>query len=127
MFVGPQFQHEYIHCHRDHVTMDSAIHWTAAINIPYILESNPHPFNSFRELKNQMRIRIECGLDSRSRAGFWKNYRAFVVTFFFSFKKVAKTRCGLDSRIYCIYKVNIGFLCNRLCLNLCNYTDTAVS
>ena len=34
--------------------------------IPYILESNPHPFYSFRGLKNQMRIRIACGLDSRS-------------------------------------------------------------
>ena len=34
--------------------------------IPYIFESNPHPFYSFRRLKNQMRIRIECGLDSRS-------------------------------------------------------------
>ena len=44
--------------------------------IPYILESNPHPFYSFRGLKNQMRIRIACGLDSRSRAGFWKNDRA---------------------------------------------------
>jgi hypothetical protein len=46
--------------------------------IPYILESNPHPFYSFRGLKNQMRIRIECGLDSQSRAGFWKNDRAGV-------------------------------------------------
>jgi hypothetical protein len=46
--------------------------------VPYILESNPHPFYSFRGLKNQMRIRIECGLDSRSRAGFWKNDRAGV-------------------------------------------------
>jgi hypothetical protein len=26
--------------------------------IPYILESNPHHFYSFRGLKNQMRIRI---------------------------------------------------------------------
>jgi hypothetical protein len=50
--------------------------------LPYILESNPHPFYSFRGLKNQMRIRIECGLDSRSRAGFWKNDRAGVLTFF---------------------------------------------
>jgi hypothetical protein len=41
-------------------------------NLPYILESNPHHFYSFRGLKNQMGIRIECGLDSRSRAGFWK-------------------------------------------------------
>jgi hypothetical protein len=46
--------------------------------IPYILESNPHPFYGFRGLKNQMRIRIECGLDSRSKAGFWKNDRAGV-------------------------------------------------
>ena len=38
--------------------------------IPYILESNPHPFYSFRGLKNQMRIRIACGLDSRLSAGF---------------------------------------------------------
>ena len=33
---------------------------------------------SFKRLKNQMRIRIACGLDSRSRAGFWKNDRAAV-------------------------------------------------
>jgi len=33
---------------------------------------------SFRGLKNQMRIRIACGLDSRSRAGFWKNDTAAV-------------------------------------------------
>ena len=47
-------------------------------NIPYILESNPQPFYSFRGLKNQMRIRIACGLDSPSWAGFWKNDRAAV-------------------------------------------------
>ena len=46
--------------------------------IPYILESNPHPFYSFRGLKNQMWITIACGLDSRSRAGFWKNDGATV-------------------------------------------------
>jgi len=34
--------------------------------VPYIIESNPHSFYSFRGLKNQMRIRIACGLDSRS-------------------------------------------------------------
>jgi hypothetical protein len=34
------------------------------IVIMYILESNPHPFYSFRGLKNQMRITIACGLDS---------------------------------------------------------------
>jgi hypothetical protein len=28
------------------------------LHIPYILESNPHPFYSFRGLKNQMRIRF---------------------------------------------------------------------
>ena len=43
------------------------------INIPYILKSNLHPFYSFRGLKNQMWIRIACGLDWQSRAGFWKN------------------------------------------------------
>ena len=48
------------------------------IKLPYILESNPHPFYSFRGLKNQMLIRIACGLDSRLRAGFWKNDRAAV-------------------------------------------------
>jgi len=47
-------------------------------NLPYILESNPHPFYSFRGLKNQMWIRIACGLDWRSWAGFWKNDRAAV-------------------------------------------------
>jgi len=47
--------------------------WTL---VPYVLESNPHLFYSFRGLKNQMRIRIACGLDSRSWAGFWKNDRA---------------------------------------------------
>ena len=46
--------------------------------ILYILESNPHPFYSFRGLKNQMQIRIVCGLDSRSWAGFFKNDRAAV-------------------------------------------------
>jgi len=35
-------------------------------------------FYSFRGLKNQMRITIACGLDSRSRAGFWKNDGAAV-------------------------------------------------
>jgi len=48
--------------------------------LPHILESNPHPFYSFRGLKNQMRFRIACGLDSRSRAGFWKNDIAAVRT-----------------------------------------------
>ena len=47
-------------------------------DVPYILESNPHPFYSFRALKNQMRIRIACGLYSQSWAGFWKNYTAAV-------------------------------------------------
>jgi len=46
--------------------------------LQYILKSNPHAFYSFRELKNQMWIRIAYGLDSRSWAGFWKNYRASV-------------------------------------------------
>jgi hypothetical protein len=46
--------------------------------VPYILESNPHPFYSCKGLKGQMRIRIECGLDSRSSAGVWPNDRASV-------------------------------------------------
>ena len=49
-----------------------------SIHIPYILESNPHPFYRFRGLKNQMRIRIACGLDSQLRAGFWINDRAAI-------------------------------------------------
>jgi hypothetical protein len=40
--------------------------------IPYNLESSLHTFYSFRGLKIQMQIIIVCGLDSRSRAGFWK-------------------------------------------------------
>ena len=44
----------------------------------YILESNLHHFYSFRGLKNQMRIIITCGLDLRSRAGFWKKDTAAV-------------------------------------------------
>jgi len=51
-----------------------------SMKLPYILESNPHPFYSFRGVKNQMRIRIACGLDSLSRAEFWKNDRAAVPT-----------------------------------------------
>jgi len=51
---------------------------TSITIILYILESNPHPFYSFRGLKNQMRIRIMCRLDLRSRAGFCENDRAAV-------------------------------------------------
>jgi len=47
-------------------------------HILYILKSNPHPFYSFIGLKNEMLIRIACGLDSRLWAGFWKNDRAAV-------------------------------------------------
>jgi len=47
-------------------------------HVLYILESNPHPFYSFRGVKNQMWIIIMCRLDSWSRAGFWKNDRAAV-------------------------------------------------
>jgi len=46
--------------------------------LPYILESNPHPFYSFRGLKNHIWIWMACGLDSRLWAGFWKNDRAAV-------------------------------------------------
>jgi hypothetical protein len=47
--------------------------------VPYILETNPHPFYSFRGLKNQMWITIACGLDLQLRAGFWKNGAAVCV------------------------------------------------
>ena len=47
-------------------------------NVPFILKSNPHTFYSFRGLKHQKWIRIACGLDPRSWAGFWKNGRAAV-------------------------------------------------
>ena len=46
--------------------------------LPYILESNPHPSYSFRGLKNQTWITFGCRLDSRSRTGFWKNDGAAV-------------------------------------------------
>ena len=52
--------------------------WNVVAHTPYILESNPHSFHSLRGLKNEMRIRIACGLDSQSWAGFWKNDRAAV-------------------------------------------------
>jgi hypothetical protein len=60
--------------------MDTHIHERSDFfrNVPYILQSNPHPFYSFRGLKNQMQITIACGLDSRSRAGFWKNDRVAI-------------------------------------------------
>jgi len=51
---------------------------TACYDTPYILESNPRPFYSFRGLKNQMRITIVYRLDLQSRAGFWKNDGAAV-------------------------------------------------
>ena len=34
--------------------------------LPYILKPYPHPFYSFRGLKNQMRTRSTFGLDLRS-------------------------------------------------------------
>jgi len=49
-------------------------------HILYNLESNPHPFYSFRGPKNQMRIRIVCRLDLRSWAGFWKNDKGAIRT-----------------------------------------------
>jgi hypothetical protein len=57
---------------------DNSVETCRGSIIPYIFESNPHPFYSFRGLKYQMRITSACGLDSRSRAGFWKNDRATV-------------------------------------------------
>jgi hypothetical protein len=60
------------------VHYDSHIKKKKRFKLRYILESNPHPFYSFRGLKNQMGIRIACSLDSQSRAGFWKNDRTTV-------------------------------------------------
>jgi hypothetical protein len=55
----------------------------------------------------QMRIRIKCGLDSRSRAGVWPNDRAGVraVRTIQGGKNEVRIRfgCGLDSRIYGSY------------------------
>jgi hypothetical protein len=42
------------------------------VQIPYLLKSILHSFYSFRGLK-YMQIRTACGLDSKSRAEFWKN------------------------------------------------------
>jgi hypothetical protein len=74
-FSGPQTRHPAISflvflC----VLLHTAFHTTSTYSLlPYILESNPHPFYSFRGLKNQMWIRFVCGLDLRSRARFWKS------------------------------------------------------
>jgi hypothetical protein len=127
--------------------------------IPYILESNPHPFYSCRGLKGQMRIRIECGLDSRSSAGVWPNdevnhevlqntgapaeirtenlpntatparmviHVKGIVIFFFITE--AKTRCGLDSRIYgiclestsCLYRGTSMYKATHTVMPNCN-------
>jgi hypothetical protein len=63
MIVSQSYKHIIVRCTKE---------------LPHILKSNPHPFCSFRGLKNQMRITIACGLDSRSTAGFWKNNGAAV-------------------------------------------------
>ena len=63
---------------RDLMTLRSSKQCNRSYEIPYILESNLHPFYSFSGPKNQMWIRIACGLDLRSWAGFWKNDRAAV-------------------------------------------------
>ena len=55
-----------------------AFNTTQPNNILYIFKSNLHPFYSYRGLKNQMRIRIVCGLNLWSWAGLWKNDRAAV-------------------------------------------------
>ena len=79
---SPHFSTYLIFCgfHLSRMDFTDISHMKCYIShlILYILESNPHPFYSFRGLKNQMRIRITCGLDSRSWAGVWKNDRAAV-------------------------------------------------
>jgi hypothetical protein len=80
-------------------------------DIPYILESNPHPFYSWRGIKMQMWIRIACGLDSRSRTGVWPNARTGVrsVRTIQGGKNEVRIRfgCGLDSRIYSKYVITL--------------------
>jgi hypothetical protein len=46
------------------ITFNWFTDWDNKVVVPYILESNLHPFYGCRGLKSQMRIRIECGLDS---------------------------------------------------------------
>jgi hypothetical protein len=55
------------------VSVETSLNRIKTAYIPYILESDPHPFYCFRVLKYQMRIIIACGLDLQSRARFWKN------------------------------------------------------
>jgi len=79
--MGPRFTKPNIMTHAVIKPAGSTVHLSCPAEgeyIPYILVSNPHPFYSFRGLKNHMRITIACGLDSRSRAGFWKNDGAAV-------------------------------------------------
>jgi len=45
-----------------HVSDIFVAHYHEVYCIPYILESNPHTFYSFRGLRIQMRIRIACGI-----------------------------------------------------------------
>jgi hypothetical protein len=62
-------------------------------------------------------MRIECGLDSRSRAGVWQNDRADVraVRTIQGVKNEVRIRfgCGLDSsadyiREYTVYHINVA-------------------
>jgi hypothetical protein len=71
----------------------------------------------------QMRIRIECGLDSRSRAGVWPNDRAGVrpVRTIQGGKNEVRIRfgCGLDSGadiiISPVFDVRNGFFIGPPC------------
>jgi hypothetical protein len=54
--------------------------------LPYILESNPHPFHSFRGLKNQMRIRFAV------KSWIWEKYYTVCLVG----KGRLKERCGLE-------------------------------
>jgi hypothetical protein len=75
--------------------------YSVKINLPYILESNLHQFYSCRELKGEMQIRIECGLDLWSRAGVWPNDRASV--------RVVRTIQGGKSEVWIRFE-NIRYI-----------------
>ena len=55
-----------------HVSLDIRSSTIRHKHLLYILESNPHPFYSFRGLKNHMRIRIACRLDCGRELDFEK-------------------------------------------------------
>jgi len=78
VFLSPQWLSEHVPINSWQVTPKLCSIYIYIYIHRIFFESNLHPFCIFRGLKNQMRIRIACGLDSRSWAGFWENDRAAV-------------------------------------------------